>query len=90
MGVQSSSYLEAEFTPLSFVLSLLEKVLSNTAALSSYEEIHVVRVVISFRGLQTQRSRVCTKGMKSKASEGEVLPVMCVQSMGRLAGSGQE
>lgn len=72
------------------MLCSLEKVLNNTAALSSYEEIHVVRVVISFRGLQTHRSGVCTKGMKSKTSKGEVLSVICVQSMGRLAGSGQE
>lgn len=41
------------------MLSFLEKVPNITAALSSYEETHVMRVEISFRGLQTGIAPEC-------------------------------
>lgn len=64
------------------MLSLLEKVLNNIAALSSYEETHVSVCEFHLEGVRlASLQSVYQKYEEYKDSKGEVLSVMCVQSM---------
>lgn len=66
------------------MLSLLEKVLNNIAALSSYEETHVSGCEFHLEGFRlASLQSVHQKYEEYKDSKGDVLSVMCVQSMDR-------